>query len=62
MDFVVFGAPMKFLSTKISHLAVVAWQSETIHKNFITKITFLGQIQQTTKFLVLESFRLYGIL
>ena len=62
MDFVVFGAPMKFLSMNISHLTVVAWQSETIHKNFITKITFLGQIQQTTKFLVLESFRLYGIL
>ena len=40
MDFMVFGAPTKLLSMKISHLAVVAWQSEAIHDNFITKITF----------------------
>ena len=35
------GAP------KNSHLAVAVLQYEAIHKNFITKITFLVQIQQT---------------
>ena len=31
------------------YLAIVAQQSEIMHsQNFITKITFLGQIQQTT--------------
>ena len=42
---------MKFLSMKISNFAVVAKQSEAIHKNFITKISFSGQIQQTMKIL-----------
>ena len=35
---------------------------ECIHEIFITKITFSRQIWQTTKILVLENFRLYGIL
>ena len=34
---------------------------ECIHEIFITKITFSRQIWQTTKILVLENFRLYGI-
>ena len=38
----------KFLSMKISNLAVVE-QSEATHENFVMKITFLGLIQQTTK-------------
>ena len=33
-----------------------------VHEIFITKITFSKQIWQTTKILVFENFRLYGII
>ena len=49
VDFVVFGAPTKFLSMKISHLAVV------ICENFITK----WANSANHKIFVLENFRLY---
>ena len=37
-------------------------RQECIHEIFITKITFSRQIWQTRKILVLENYRLYGML